>query len=157
MGGAKSSYDALVNKARNPQGERKHVRKPQALNPVAKRVVVIHKEDQSHRGHLVAGRWGKRWEYMDGEHDRVPYDTELIPLLTTRGLPRLIDHIMPTLNPERKRRLMETMQSIIHAKQRKHEKETEPALDQGTGSRRYTKREKRTLYELRKRLRIPKL
>src|SRR5688572_29830715 len=62
------SYAQMVGRLVEPapSNKRKVKRKAgkTAYLPVM-RTVVEHSEDQSHRGHLMPGRYGKRWEYAD--------------------------------------------------------------------------------------------
>lgn len=87
----------------------------------------------------------KRWLF-----ERAPYDPDMIPLLTTKNLPRLVDVVLPMLRPGQKQDLVKRIQSITHAKQRKHEREAAPALPSGDGehrARRLSKRERRKMKE----------
>jgi hypothetical protein len=72
--------------------------------------------------HEPSGMMGKDWMEIE-LGGRAPYDPSMLPLLSTRMLPKLVDHVLPTLNPERKRQLVQTLQSITHAKQREYERE----------------------------------
>lgn len=150
--------------------------------PVMRRVVE-HKEDQSHRGHIMPGRWGKRWEYeYDGLSKRAAYDPESMAMVQRMGgLKRLINTMFPTLNPERKlmmlsdvgkmisrsvtrdkrtgkvtRRVPGGVAAIIQAKKKEYDQLEIPALvprDKLNRRRRWSKKEKRKHYDARDRLR----
>lgn len=122
--------------------------------PVAKQVVVVHKPDPLEE---ISGRHGLRWEYYKSEHDTVDYDTEMLPLLSPKMLPRLIDHMFPNLDPRRKKELAQkNWAGKMHAAQRKAERAAAPALESGDAehrARRYTKRERGALKRLKQLLR----
>lgn len=95
---------------RNEKGRFTRVYYPKA------RRVVLREQDY----YAVPGRHGMAWEHMgEGLVERAPYDPEEIARIRQAGgIPRLVDHVLPFLNGERRRKVIENIQSISHAKQR---------------------------------------
>lgn len=147
LGGASTMGEAK----RNKRGQWTRV-----LNPVAKRVIV--KEPEPY--YAPPGRYGMDWnEIGEGlEHD-APMPDEYMPMLTSKALPRLIDHIMPTLDPQRKRALRERIHARVQ--QRRNAAATEQRKVRGYAdqderehrARRLTRNEKSALKRLKELLR----
>lgn len=93
------------------------------------------------------GRYGMDWDEIgEGLSTDAAYTDDAIPLLSDRLLPRLIDHIMPTLNPERKRVVKDRLQAKVQRKRNAYVKAKTKQREEATHhARRLTKNERRTL------------
>lgn len=127
-----------------------------AFNPVAKRQVLV----PAPAYYEPPGRYGMAWDEIgEGLERNAPMPDEYMPLLTTKALPRLIDHIMPTLSPERKRALRERIHARVQ--QRRNAADTEQRKVRGYAdrdeqehrARRITRKEKSALKRLKELLR----
>lgn len=103
------------------------------LNPVAKRIVYpspsLGRDGKPlPEYHAVPGRYGVAWDYMEkglsqkarrAGQGRAEYDAESMALIRKHGgLKNLVMAMCPSLSPERQARLIQTIESISHAKQR---------------------------------------
>lgn len=93
------------------------------------------------------GRYGMDWDEIgEGLSTDAAYTDDAIPFLSNKLLPRLIDHVMPTLNPERKRVVKERLQAKVQRKRNEHVKvSNKERKEKEYRARRLTKNERRTL------------
>ena len=122
-----------------------------AYMPVAKRQVF--KDAPAY--YEVPGRYGMGWDEIGtGLVKDAPMPDEYMPLLSNKDLPRLIDHILPTLNPERKMILRERIQARVQNSRniyRSKQQQEREALE--FRARRLTSNEKAGLKRLKELLR----
>jgi hypothetical protein len=88
-----------------------------SYEPVAKQVRYI---DTGDTYYGVSGQGGLAWDHLgEGLEEFAAYDVEAMALVRNMGgLHKLVDQMFPTMNPERKARLIQNVQAIAHAKQR---------------------------------------